>query len=215
MTLDGCTIVLAAVLAAVVTDAGCKKSYEQERREAAEATRNAEREAQQASSATITSGTLDKSDAEERAIAAEDEALREQAEALASLRREQLDYRGRVQHAIDELDQQLAGVRQKIEGAVPGDDAKTAKEAKEGDGAKGAAAKAPAKLDTQAKALLSRREILKKDMEAIDRSTAEDWPTVKARLDEDLAKTPQITPRSDRPWGQPAPETTTPDRGGR
>jgi hypothetical protein len=223
MTLDGCTLVLTAVLAAVVADAGCNKSYEQERREAAEATRNAEREAQQASSATITSGTLDKSSGEDRAAAAEDEALRQQAEAIASLRREQLDYRGRVQHAIDELDQQLAGVRQSIEGVAPSDDAKgaksdhadeRAKDAKDAKGAKGAS-KAPAKLDAHARALLSRREILRKDMEAIDRSTAEDWPTVKARLDKDLAKTPEITPRSDRPWGQPAPDTTTRDRGGR
>lgn len=42
---------------------------------------------------------------------------------------------------------------------------------------------------------------LASDLEAIDRSTEEDWATLRPRLDRALAPKPEVSPRSDRPWG--------------
>lgn len=175
---------LLAILAVGAADAACKKSYESERREAAEATAKAEKEAREAQQVTITSGTYEPN-AEEKANEAEDEALRQQAEAIATLRREQLDYRGRLQKEIDELDRTIADVRQTIEGTN--------------------GKKSTAKDEAKASGLLKRRELLRSDIDAIDRSTSDDWPATKGRIDKDLKVVPEPTPRSDRPWGEPKP----------
>lgn len=197
MQLDRGTLVMSLLLAVGAAHAGCKKSYERERREAAEATAQAEKQAREAQQVTITSAEYEPN-AEEKANEAEDEALRKQAQAIAALRHEQLDYRARVQKEIDRIDERIGDVRQTIEG-VKG----KKKSSAEGRGERGSP-----KEEARASGLHQRREMLRADMDAIDRSTGEDWPTVKARLDKDLKPVGDPTPRSDRPWGEPAKEPT-------
>lgn len=45
------------------------------------------------------------------------------------------------------------------------------------------------------------RADLASDLQAIDRSTEADWATLRPRLDRALAPKPEVSPRSDRPWG--------------
>jgi hypothetical protein len=120
---------------------GCRKP-DRER----QATAHTERIAQET---TITSGDLSANDA------ADDEALRDRAEALAAFRREQLDMRRTLQRRIDRLDDEVA-------------------------------AKHPEQPE-KVTALTARRQLLKADMDSLDRSTEDDWPALETKIDRDIS----------------------------
>jgi hypothetical protein len=89
-------------VAAALSAHGCSKTTEQERREAERATSEAE---QRASETSLTSATLEGAD---EAREAEDDALRERADMMAAVRREQLTYRATIREALDALDADLS-----------------------------------------------------------------------------------------------------------
>lgn len=112
-------------------------------------------------------------DAADASITGDDDAIRAKAEAIAAFRSEEAEYRGKLQAEIDRLDHRIGESKKK-----------------------GRSAPVPRDLET-------RREILLKDLASIDRSTEQDWATLRPKLDRDLTTTPDfVRPRSDRPWGQ-------------
>jgi hypothetical protein len=113
----------------------------------ARATDHAERvaaESDSVSSAELTGAAIDVETVEAR-----EDALREQADAIAAVRREQLAYRSRIRAALDRVERELA--------------ARPSASARE------------------------RRKMLANDLSALDRSTGQEWATIRARLDRDLA----------------------------
>jgi hypothetical protein len=88
-----------------VVGAGCHKDSDVKRRASDEATAEAEQKAQEAS---LTSATVEAADAAQQA---DEEALRARGEMIAAFRLEQSDYRGRLQHALDQLDKALVRSR--------------------------------------------------------------------------------------------------------
>jgi uncharacterized protein HemX len=91
-----------------VVGAGCHKDSDVKRRASDEATAEAEQKAQEASEASLTSATVEAADAAQQA---DEEALRARGEMIAAFRLEQSDYRGRLQHALDQLDKALVRSR--------------------------------------------------------------------------------------------------------
>lgn len=83
---------------------------------------------------------------------------RERAEIVAALRLEQSDYRRRLQRALDHLDESIARPL-------------------------GASTRRAART----RELRARRDLLKGDLDALNRSTAQDWATLRARVERDLA----------------------------
>lgn len=95
-------------------------------------------------------------------------------ETLEAVRAEQVEARGRLATEIDRIDAQLAAVRTDLE--------------RDAAGVSPAARRTAATREEReaARKLLQRRELLEGDMNAIERSTAQDWPTLRAKLDRDL-----------------------------
>jgi len=125
---------------------------------------------EQAQEASLTSASLDAKDQQREAG---EEAQRARGEMIAAFRLEQSDYRGRLQHTLDLLDGELLHLH------------RTA----------GAAAR-----DERAGDLHARRVLLKADLVAVDRSTEQDWATLRMKVERDLeAGTPgrQLPPRTD------------------
>lgn len=146
---------IAGVVVTALSGGACRKSSEEQQREARKATAEAEQQASQVSQTTITSGELSPDDdATEEARVARERALREQAEAITTARNEQLESRGNLQSALDHLD-------------------KKRREAKK----RGA---------SYVKAIDARREVLKQDLDALDRTTDTEWASLKAKIDRDL-----------------------------
>ncbi len=88
-----------------------------------------------------------------------DDALRAKGELIAAFRLEQSDYRGRIQRALDGLDKEISGVRL-------------------------ASARRGGLRDLQA-----RRDLLKSDLDLVERNTEPDWATTRIKLDRDLRGT--------------------------
>jgi hypothetical protein len=86
-----------------------------------------------------------------------DQASRANGETIAAFRLEQSDYRGRLRRALDRLDDALG---QLPASASPSD-------ARTGD-------------------LRARRDLLKADLDAVDRSTEPDWATLRTKEERDL-----------------------------
>lgn len=146
-----------------VLGAGCDRRSDAERRASERATANAEEIAQET---TITSAAFDADggSAEERsqgAAAGDADAQRARGEMVAAFRLEQSDYRARLEGALNQLDKAVA--RAKPNGARHG----TAGEAR-------------------TRELRERRARLKADLEAVDRSTEQDWATLRTRIERDL-----------------------------
>lgn len=143
------------------------------RRREAEERANAQAE-HIAQETTLTSGEIERDEGT-------DETLRKRAEDLAAFRRDQIEIQGQLQKDIDHIDAEVASLRSAIEARGPA-----------------------ASHDDSARlhALLGRRELLKQDLDAMDRSTADDWPRLKSRISHDLAPPMSVEPRSDRPGGQ-------------
>ena len=97
-------LVASVVVTALFAGACRRKSSEEQLREAQQATAEAEQQASQVSQTTITSAEMEPREAQDEAREARDRALREHAEAITSARNEQLEYRGKLQAALDELD---------------------------------------------------------------------------------------------------------------
>lgn len=149
--------VTVGVVATALSGAACRKSSEEQQREAQKATEEAEEKASQVSQTTITSGELGgegEDDQSEEARVARERALREQAEAITTARNEQLEYRANLQSALDRLD-------------------KKRREAKK-------------RGPSHVKAIDARREVLKQDLDALDRTTDPQWALLKAKIDRDL-----------------------------
>lgn len=150
-------MVVSVVLTAL-SSAACRKSSEKQLREAQAATEEAE---QKASKTTVTSGELPGSgavddDAAKEARAARERALRERAEAITTARNEQLEYRGKLQAALDQLDAKRREAKTRGHGHV------------------------------HVNALDARRELLKHDLDSLDRTTDTEWASLKAKIDRDL-----------------------------
>jgi hypothetical protein len=148
-------VVVSVVVTALVAG-GCRKSSEEQRREAQQATEEAE---QKASQTTITSaelGTAGNEEREDDAKEARGRALREHAEAITTARNEQLEYRAKLQAALDELDHKRRDARKHGHGHV------------------------------HVKAIDARRELLRHDLDVLDRTTDADWASLKAKIDRDL-----------------------------
>ena len=153
-----------AVLGAATT--GCHRRSETARRQSEQATAEAEEKAQETS---LTGAALEAKDASREEG---DEALRARGEMVAAFRLEQSDYRGRLQHALDLLDGEVARARH-------------AAEARSGRGS----------------ALRARRALLKADLVAVDRSTEQDWATLRAKVERDSRdrEARRAAPAADRP----------------
>jgi hypothetical protein len=145
--------VVVGVVVTALSSGACRKSSEEQRREAQSATEEAE---QKASQTTITNAEIDATktdEATEEAREARERALREHAEAITTARNEQLEYRGKLQQALDQLD------------------AKRGEAKKRGQGHK---------------VIDAHREVLKHDLDALDRTTDTEWASMKAKIDRDL-----------------------------
>jgi len=101
-----------SVMATALVSGACRKSAAEERREADQATMEAE---QKASETSLTSAEVGE---------AQDRALREQAEAITTARNEQLEYRGKLQAALDELDVKRREAKKRGPSYVKGVDAR-------------------------------------------------------------------------------------------
>jgi uncharacterized protein involved in exopolysaccharide biosynthesis len=105
-----------------------------------------------------------------------DEALRAKSEMLTAFRLEQADYRGRLQRSLDQLDGEVLHAR----------------------GAR--------RSDGRIHDLRARRDLLKADLQAVDRSTEPDWATLRTKVERDLDRGrpgAQLAPRTDRTPGEP------------
>lgn len=89
-----------------------------------------------------------------------DDALRAKGELIAAFRLEQSDYRGRIQRALDGLDKEIARIRL-----------------------------ASARRGAALRDLQARRDLLKSDLDLVERSTEPDWATTRIKLDRDLKGT--------------------------
>jgi hypothetical protein len=110
------------------------------------------------------------------ARAAGDEATRARGEVIAAFRLEQSDYRGRLQSALDLLDGEVTRAR-----------------------------RAGEQRSVRAGDLRARRALLKADLVSVDRSTEQDWATLRTKVERDLeAGKPgaQLPPRTDRVPGE-------------
>lgn len=99
---------VASVVITALLGASCRKDAAEQQRQAQKATEEAE---QKASETTITSAEMSGAGAgsgaeeqSEEASEARDRAFREQAEAVIATRNEQNEYRGKLEHALDNLD---------------------------------------------------------------------------------------------------------------
>lgn len=144
-----------SVVATALSGTACRKSSEEQQREAQKATEEAEQKASQVSQTTITSGEIaGDDDSSEEVRVARERALREQAEAITTARNEQLEYRTNLQSALDRLDKKRLEAKKR--GA------------------------------SHVKAIDARREVLKQDLDALDRTTDPQWASLKAKIDRDL-----------------------------
>jgi hypothetical protein len=110
------------------------------------------------------------------AQASTDEALRARDELIAAFLLEQSDYRSRLQRALDQLDAEI----------------RHARPARRGEG--------------RVRDLRARRNLLKADLQAVDRSTEQDWATLRTKVERDLERGrpgAQLAPRIDRTPGEP------------
>lgn len=115
-------------------------------------------------------------EAKDEARDAGDEALRARSEMVAAFRLERSDYRSRLQHALDLLDGEVARARR---AAMP--------------------------RAARASDLRARRALLQADLVAVDRSTEEDWATLRTKLERDLdggKPGAQLAPRTDQVPGE-------------
>ncbi len=107
---------------------------------------------------------------------ARDEAQRARGEMVAAFHLEQVDYRARLQHTLDILDHEVAHPR-----------------------------RGGAQRESRVADLRARRDLLKGDLVAVDRSTEQDWATLRTKVERDLeAGRPgaQLAPRSDHVSGE-------------
>jgi len=114
--------------------------------------------------------------AKDEAHEAGEEVQRAQGEMVAAFRLEQSDYRGRLQHALDLLDGEVVRARR-------------AGESRTGRGSD----------------LRARRALLKADLVAVDRSTDQDWATLRTKVERDLENGKpgaQLPPRTDHVAGE-------------
>lgn len=164
-------LMLATVVVALGLATGCRGS-DAARRQAAQATAEAEEKAQEAS---LTSASFEtKDDVRE----AGEEAQRARGEMVAAFLLEQADYRARLQHTLDLLDHDVARPHRVAGGA---------------------------QRESRIGALRARRDLLKGDLVAVDRSTEQDWATLRTKVERDLeAGEPgaQLAPRSDSVSGE-------------
>lgn len=169
--MDRSPLVLVLTLAALGLATGCRHgSSDAARRQAAQATAEAEEKAQEAS---LTSATLE---TEDEAREAGEEAQRARGEMVAAFHLEQADYRARLQHTLDLLDHEVARPH-----------------------------RGGAQRESRAADLRARRDLLKGDLVSVDRSTEQDWATLRTKVERDLeAGRPgaQLAPRSDHVSGE-------------
>ena len=115
-------------------------------------------------------------DAKDQQREAGEEAQRARGEMIAAFRLEQSDYRGRLQQALDLLDGEVVRAHRAGE----------SRHARTGD-------------------LHARRALLKADLVAVDRSTEQDWATLRTKVEHDLdSASPgeQLPPRTDAVPGE-------------
>ncbi|MDB5213474.1 MAG: hypothetical protein JWO86_1401 [Myxococcaceae bacterium] len=162
-------LVLAFTVLGTAT-AGCRGNSDAARRQAAQATAEAEEKAQEAS---LTSTVLQLKD---EAREAGEESQRARGEVIAAFRLEQSDYRSRLQRSLDLLDGEVAHARRGM-----------------------------AQRESRVRDLRSRRDLLKDDLVAVDRSTEQDWATLRTKVERDLESGrpgPQLPPRTDHVPGE-------------
>jgi hypothetical protein len=172
-TMPRSPLLLAVTLAALGVASGCHGPSEVARRQAAQATAEAEEKAQEASLTSATLGTTEVREAGEEGQLA-------RGEVEAAFRLEQADYRARLQHTLDLLDHEVAHPHRSGVSGV-------------------------AQRESRAGALRARRDLLKGDLVAVDRSTEQDWATLRTKVERDLdAGKPgaQLAPRSDSVSGE-------------
>lgn len=124
----------------------------------------------------LTSAQLDTGASAQAARGTSEEATRANVAANVAFQLEQSDYRRRLQRALDLLDREITRT-----GAV----------ARQGEG--------------RLRELGTRRELLRKDLDAVDRSTDQDWATLRTKVERDLdlgRPGTQVLPGTERPPGE-------------
>ena len=130
---------------------------------------------EKAQETSLTSATLESKD---EARQGSDEALRARGEMIAAFQLEQSDYRTRLQHALDLLDREVVHPRH----GGP-----------------------QRERESRARDLRARRDLLKGDLVAVDRSTEQDWATLRTKVERDLESGKpgaQLAPRTDHVAGE-------------
>ena len=105
---------------------------------------------------------------------AEQKAAEERREMLTAVAREKTDYMDRLHKELDTIDKDLAELR--FEPALTG---------KDGGHVFG---NRPQKEIDKIQKLVTRRDLLRYDLDAIGRVVDHEWPTLKTRIDRDLGK---------------------------
>lgn len=148
---------------------GCQKSAEQKEREAEKATTEAQKTTSKATQ-----------EANEKAGEAQQKATKETQEFLATVNREEADYRAKISDELHRIDKRLADLKVDVTSAKDG----------------GITYDKSSKNAQEIEKLLARRDALMKDMDTINRTQPRDWPTVKTRIDHDLRENGMKLPRT-------------------
>lgn len=128
-----------------------------------------------AQQASLTSASLETEERQEARVQA-NEAARGNEETVAAFQLEQADYRTRLQRSLDLLDKDIAHPRA-----------------------------TSVRRDARMRDLRARRDLLKADLDAVNRSTEQDWATLRTKVERDLTKGRpgvQLLPRTDRTSGE-------------
>jgi hypothetical protein len=149
---------------------GCERSSESEKREADKAAAEAEKKQTQVVN-----------EADQNAREAREKVERERGDLHAAVLREKVEYRSKLHDALDRIDKDLA--ERKID----------VKQIKRGDRSKDATmlGTRPAKDQTDIQALLNQRDRVMDLTDEIDKTSDQDWPNAKQRIDRELKDQPK------------------------
>lgn len=154
--------------------AGCEKSAETQKAEAERAAMEAEKKTTEAAK-----------EAEQKAREARESVDKDRSELHATVMREKVDYRSKLNDALDRIDKDLMDHKVDV------------KQVKRGDRSKDASllGNRPAKESAAIQASLTQRDRVMDLTDEIDKTNDQDWPSLKQRIDRELQEDKPIKGR--------------------